>query len=50
MTDDDETPALRVHGDIGLVESLDVATRLPPRETDTHKRATGVVQITGLDV
>ena len=36
-----------IHGDIGLVESLDVATRLPPRETDTHKRATGVVLVVG---
>ena len=36
-----------IDGDIGLVESADVATRLPARELDTHKRATGVVLVVG---
>jgi NAD(P)H-hydrate epimerase len=40
-------PGDLVHGDIGLLESADVATRLPAREPDTHKRATGVVLIVG---
>jgi ADP-dependent NAD(P)H-hydrate dehydratase / NAD(P)H-hydrate epimerase len=36
-----------IHADIALVESVDVATRLPARELDTHKRATGVVLVVG---